>query len=171
MNAHQLVATTLLAVAATACGGDDRTMMSDYTQNLGRHLDALRTEQSAHASEMSAVSNLDVVRDREPGHWERMNGHMDQMNLALGDMMSCRDARGMPFDGAGFAGMMHDLRSEGDEHETKMLGASSLDLALAEESRHEDTIGLQMFEIQGQWNTMMEESRAYTCPHCQHCGM
>jgi hypothetical protein len=51
--------------------GHSDTMMSDYAQEVGRHMDALQTEETAHASEVASLSTLDGMRDAETAHLQR----------------------------------------------------------------------------------------------------
>ena len=136
MNAHQLIAGMGVAAMLSACGGHDPATMSDYAQDLGRHLDALESEQTAHFSEISAMDHVDILGPAELGHAQRMDDGIDRMNGPLGAMMSCADGPRMGFDAADFAAMMHDLRSECDEHGVLMLSAHEMDSASTEESRH-----------------------------------
>ena len=57
MNTQQLTAVAWLAVAVPACSDHDMTMMSDYAQDLGRHVEAMRSEQSAHSLDVAAASD------------------------------------------------------------------------------------------------------------------
>jgi outer membrane murein-binding lipoprotein Lpp len=152
----------LLAVVVSACGGNDSSTMSNYPQDLGRHVDALQTEQSAHSSEIVAAPDLDSIMRAEDEHWQRMNDHMNQMGMVMGQMMSCVDGRGARCDTAPFAGTMHDLRSDCDDHRAAVRSAATLDAARTEESRHQDVTHDRLLEMRGQMGTMV--GSGISCP-------
>jgi hypothetical protein len=162
VNADQLSAMGLLAVVVSACGGHDASMMSNYPQDLGRHLDALQTGQSAHFSEIVAAGDLDSVMRAEDDHWQRMNDHINQMGTMMGQMMSCVDGRGARCDTAPFAGTMHDLRTDCDDHRAAMHGAATLDAARTEESHHEDVMRDRFGTMRGQMDKMV--GSGISCP-------
>jgi hypothetical protein len=169
MNRSWLVGLAVLVLGA--CGHDDGTMMSDYAQDVGRHLDALRAEQTAHSSEVLSLSTLDGIRGAESTHWQRMGDHLDQMNLVMSDMMACGSDRGVRIDTAEFAGSMQKIRSECDGHRQAMQNALDVDSARGEETRHGDAFQAEMGVMRGRWNMMMVQSRGYSCSHCRYCGM
>jgi hypothetical protein len=171
MNAHQLIAGMGVAAMLSACGGHDPATMSDYAQDLGRHLDALEGEQVAHFSEISAMGHVDVLGPAELGHSQRMDDGIERMNGPLGAMMSCADGRRTGFDAAGFAGIMHDLRSECDEHGVLMLSAHEMDSASTEESRHYHAVGTQIGKMRRLLSPMMGTESSYSCAPCPSCEM
>jgi hypothetical protein len=155
----------LLAVAVSACGGDDASMMSDYTQDLGRHLDEVQAEHSTHSSEVAVAADLESINRAEDDHRRRMDDHMSQMDMVMGHMTSCTDGRGAHFDCAPFAEMMHDMRSYCDDHRAAMRGATTPDAARTEESRHQDGMRDRLDKMRGQMGTMMGQGSGFTCPH------
>jgi hypothetical protein len=165
VKAYHLCALGLLAAAVSACGGDDASMMSDYTQDLGRHLDEVQAEHKAHSSEVAAASDIESINRAEDIHRQRMDDHMSQTETVMGHMMSCTDARGAHFDGAPFAGMMHDMRSECDDHRTAMHVAATIDSARTEESRHQDAMRERHDKMRGQMGVMMGQRSGFNCPH------
>jgi hypothetical protein len=52
----------LPAFALAACGHDADPMMSDYVQDLGRHMKLLQAEETSHASAMNSLSTLDGMQ-------------------------------------------------------------------------------------------------------------
>jgi hypothetical protein len=155
----------MLAAAVSACAGHDASMMSDYTQDLGRHLDEVQAEHKAHSSEVAAASDLESINRAEDDHRQRMDDHMSQTDMVMGHMMSCTDARGAHFDGAPLAGMMHDMRSECDDHRTAMHGAATIDAARTEESRHQDAMRERHDEMRDQMGRMMGQGSGFNCSH------
>jgi hypothetical protein len=146
-------------------------MMSDYAQDLGRHMDALRASESAHEMAVSAAATPEQVANAETRHWQDLDAHLSQMTLMMTDMMSCANASGTRFDTADFAGAMQNVQTECDTHRATMLSSSSLADDRAEESRHHDAMASRMESMQGHWNVMMSEGPSYTCSHCRYCGM
>ena len=165
MKAYQLCALGLLAAAVSACGGDDASMMADYAQDLGRHLDEVQAEHKAHSSDVAAASDLESIRRAEDDHRQRMDLHMSQTDMVMGHMMSCTDARGRHFDGEPFAGMMHGMRSECDDHRTAMHGAATIDAARTEESHHQDAMRDRHDKMRGQLGMMIGQGSGFNCPH------
>jgi len=165
VKAYQLCAVAMLASAASACGGDNASTMSDYTADLGRQLDEVQAEHKAHAAEVAAASDLESINRAEDGHRQRMDEHMSQTDMVMGHMMSCTDARGAHFDGAPFAGMMQDMRSECDDHRTAMHGAATVDAARTEEARHQDAMRQRHDKMQDQMGMMMGQGSGFNCPH------
>jgi hypothetical protein len=165
VKTYQRCALGLLAAALSACGGDDASMMSDYTQDLGRHLDEVQAEHKAHSSEVAAATDLESIHRAEDGHRQRMDDHMSQTAMVMGHMMSCTDARGAHFDGAPFAGMMHGMRSACDDHRTAMHGAATIDAARQEEARHQDAMREWHDKMRGQMGMMMGQGSGFNCPH------
>lgn len=165
MKAYQASAICVLAIAVSACGGNDMSMMSGYTQDLGRHVDALQAEQSTHSADITAAADLDSMARAEDDHWQRMVDHMSQMNTVMGSMMSCTDSRGACLDTAPFAGVMHDMRSDCDDHRKAMYSAVALDAARTEELRHQDAMRNRLATMRGQMNSMMGQGAGYMCSH------
>lgn len=165
MRAFQLNALGLLAVVASACGGSEEGTMSGYTQDLGRHLEALQTEQSAHSSGVAAAPDLDSIMSAEDDHWQRMDDHTSQMGTIMAQIMSCVDGRRARCDTAPFAETMHDLRSDCDDHRAAMHGAVTLYVARTEESRHRDAMRDRLDKMRGQMGTMMGQTGGYACSH------
>jgi hypothetical protein len=171
MNLHSLLPLTFLTMTLSGCAHDMGSMMSDYGQDLGRHMDALRTEDSTHASEISVAATSQEVEDAETRHWQRTDDHLSRMSLVMGDMMSCADGRGGTFDTADFARAMQDVRSECDSHRSTMGTTSDLTADRTEESRHQEAMGTRMDGMQSQWDKMMDHGNIYSCSHCRYCGM
>ncbi len=162
------VATFILA-GVGACGHSD-TMMSDYAQAIDRHMDALQTEETAHASEIASLSTLGAIRDAEAGHSQRMDDHLDEMRLVMRDMAGCRSSTLV--DNAGFADSTQKIRFECDDHLQAMELAPGLAAARNEETRHGGAFHDVMVVMRGQWNMMMMDSSGYACSsHCTYRGM
>jgi hypothetical protein len=153
----------LPALALAACGPDMGTMMSDYVQDLGRHMESLQAEETSHASAMHGLSTLDGMEGTESVHWQRIEDHLDEMSLMMGDMMGCADERGVRIDTAGFADSMQKIRFECDEHRHTMLGAADAATARSEEGRHARAIADRMMVMLDQWDTLMVDTRGYAC--------
>lgn len=165
MRTFRPITAVLLAGSVSACGSDDTSTMSDYTQDLSRHLDDVQTEHSTHSLEIAGAPDLDAIKRAEDDHRQRMDDHMGQMDMVKGHMMSCTDGRGAHFDGEPFAGMMHDMRSDCDDHRSAMFGAASTDAARTEESRHQDIMRDRLHEMRGQMEMMMGHGSGFSCPH------
>ncbi len=172
MKTHHGMALAGLVASLAACGGPDTITLSDYALTLGYHLDALSQEQTTHSSEISTLSRVDLIGPVELGHGERMDDHLDRMTRIMGAMMSCAGGTGSILDPASLAAVAHDLRSECDEHGMLMLSAHDMETALAEEARHQNTVGKQMDKMRRQMGAMMPPGSANgSCPPCPSCGM
>jgi hypothetical protein len=154
-----------------ACGQDADAMMSDYVQELGRHMESLQAEETSHAAAMNSLATVDGMQGMESAHGERIEGHLDAMTLVMGDMMGCANERGAGIDTAGFAGSMQKMRSECNEHRRVMQGAADVASARNEEGRHARAVADRMMVMLDQWDLMMIGSRGYSCSRCRHCGM
>ena len=154
------------------CAGHDSVTISEYTQVFEAQLEGLNSEQVAHFSEISTTTDVTRVAPAEFAHAERMDDHLARMNRIVGGMMSCVDAAGSPFDAAGFAPIVHDLRSECDVHSVLMLSAHDMESAGLEETRHQNAVTKQMDKMWRQLDAMMQSgSSSGSCSHCPSCGM
>jgi hypothetical protein len=161
----------LPALVLPACGQDADATMSDYVQDLGRHMESLQAEETSHASAMNSLATIDGMQNVESAHWESIEEHLEGMGLVMADMMSCANERGARIDTAGFAGSMQRMRSECVEHRRVMQGVEDVTSARNEESRHARAVADRMMMMLDQWDLMMIGSRGYACPRCRHCGM
>jgi hypothetical protein len=168
---HFRLSLTLLAISLSGCAHDMGSMMSDYVQDLGRHMDALRIEDSTHASEISVAATSQEVQDAEARHWQHTDDHLSRMSLVVGDMTSCANGGGTSFDTAGFARAMQNVRAECDNHRSTMRSASDLAADRAEEVRHHEEMGTRMDGMQTQWDVMMRKGASYACSQCRFCSM
>lgn len=171
MNILRSMAVGWMAAALAGCGSHDTSMMSDYAADLGRHMDALRAEESAHAVEIGTATTPEKVDAAEVRHWQDTDDHLRRMDQLMGDMMSCADARGTSFDSAAFARAMQSVRTECDRHRSTMGQPADLAADRAEEARHGEAMGISMDEMQTQREGMMRVGTSYSCSHCRHCGM
>jgi hypothetical protein len=146
-------------------------MMSDYTADMGRHVDALSGELSTHSTEIAATQDVDTIGRAETTHWQRNDDHMNKMDMVMGDMMSCTDSRGNRFDHAPFAGMMQNMRSDCDQHRDAMRDLPDIETRRMEEARHQDAMKNWLAQMSGQIGTMMGQWSGFSCGHCAHCGM
>jgi hypothetical protein len=169
MNGFWLL--VLPAFVVAACGQRADATMSDYVQDLGRHMELLQAEETSHASAMNSLATIDVMQGAEPAHWERIEEHLDGMSLVMGDMTGCADERGARIDTAGFADSMQKMRSECTEHRRAMQGAADVATARKEEGRHARAVADRMMVMLDQWDLMRIGSRGYACSQCAHCGM
>ena len=169
---NKLWLSILPAFALGACGHDAGTMMSDFGQDSGRHMEALQAEEMSHASATGSLSTLDAMQGTEPAHWQRIEVHLDRMSLVMGDMMGCASERGARIDAAaGFADSMQKIRSECDGHRRTIQSVADVAAARKEEGRHGRAVADQVMVMLGQWDMMMIDSRGYACSPCRDCGM
>jgi hypothetical protein len=157
MNQTWLSALAILALGG--CGHDRSSMMSDYLQDIGQHMDGLQAEETAHASVMASLSTIDGMQGTELTHWQRMEDHLDRMHLVMNDMMGC----GHRIEAIGFSDSTQRLRSEGDAHRQAMQAAADVAFAQNEELRHRGAFHDTMIAMQNEWNAMMSDSRGYSC--------
>ena len=170
MKMHRLASLAALAATLSACGSSE-TMMSDYGSDMIRHVEALRGEMSMHAQEIATAQDADAIAGAEAAHWQRNDGHMSNMNMVMGGMMSCTDNRGGQFNHGGFSETMDGMRNECDRHRDAMRDASDLEPRRAEEVRHQDAMKAHLDGMKGQIGSMMTMAGEYSCGHCSHCGM
>jgi hypothetical protein len=162
----------LAALALAACGPNAaETMMSDYVEDLGRHMESLQAEETSHASSMTSSSTLDGMQGTEAGHWQRIEDHLDRMGLVMDEMAGCATERAVRIDTAGFADSVQKIRSECGAHRGAMQVMVNLATARTEEGRHARAIADRMMVMLDQWDVMMGLSRGYACSRCPHCGM
>jgi hypothetical protein len=171
MKAQQWMAVVGLGGWLWACGDHDTTTMSDYAQAFDQHVEALRAEQTAHFSAVTAMIGVDRIGPAEQTHATRIDDHLDSMSQIIGGMIACAEGHGMQFDAADLAVATHDLRSECDEHFVLMMSAHDMTTAGAEEIRHQDVVGMQTERLRRQVGTMMQPGWAYSCSRCPSCGM
>jgi hypothetical protein len=161
----------LVSLGIASCGHASGTMMSDYAQDLGSHLDALQTEQTDHTLAMASLTTLAAVQGTEPPHWQHMSDHFDRMNLVMGDMMACSRDVGAAVDISGFSNSMEKMRADCDAHRQAMQSAPDLSMARIEENRHDGVFRVIMTDMRDHWSSMMVATRGYSCAYCSHCGM
>jgi hypothetical protein len=160
-----------IATVVSACGNDDMAMMSDYAADMDRHVEALRTEQSTHSAEIAAAQDVDGVDRAEIAHRQRNDGQMRKMNMVMGEMMSCTDGRGSPFDHGSLSEVMQGMWDDCDKHRDNMRNLPDLETRRVEETRHQDTMKNLLDQMQGQMRSMMGTGGMYSCNHCTHCGV
>jgi hypothetical protein len=96
---------------------------------------------------------------------------MANMDMVMGDMMSCTDGKGNRFDHDEMSEMMQGAKTECGKHRDAMRDLPDLETRRAEEVRHQDAMKKRLDEMKGQMGMMMRMGTAYSCGHCSHCGM
>jgi hypothetical protein len=92
-----------------------------------------------------------------------MADHMSQMDMVMGHMSSCNEGQGGHCANALFAGMMHDVRTESDDHRAALQGAATLDAARTEESRHQAAMRDRLAGMRGQISAMPGQESTQHC--------
>jgi hypothetical protein len=170
MIASKLNVLAWLGFALSACSGD-AGMMPDDSPSLERHMEALESEQLAHAGEVTDAPDLESVDRAEIDDARRMDDHMRQMDRVMGDMMSCAANRGTNLDTEPFARTTQEMRSDRDRHGRVMQDLVSLESARMEELHHQSTMRDRLVTMRGLMSTMMAQASAYRCSPDRHCAM
>ena len=172
MKTHPFVALVGFATLSFACSDHGPPTIAEYAEAFNAQLDALGSEQVAHSSEISGVTNIALIGSVELGHTQQMDDRLARMSRLIGGMMSCAAGTASTYDLTSFAVLTQDLHSECDEHAVLMLSAHEMDGIAAEEARHQVAVGMQVEKMRRRLSMTTQPGSGYGgCAPCPSCGM
>lgn len=136
------------ALALAACGEAAREQPATvYLDELGTHVAGFEKDLAAHASEITVAPDLAAMMVVEADHMKGVQGHMDQMNHALGEMGMCSDDQGHMMSTGMMADLLEQARGECDRHDAAMGEAPDMNTAMGEEAHHQDMMAGLMAQM------------------------
>ena len=140
---------SLALILFTSCGSNSDGTYEALVADYGAQVEQMKSLNADHAEAVAASTDLTVLLSEEDTHQGEMEAVMDEMRTTATQLEGCSMMEDMDM-----SGMMTDVESQMQAHQSNMEAAPDLESAQQEELAHQEAMDEMLSQMEEDYDAM-----------------